>query len=48
MAMAKQDLYLGFEVLTAVTMKNAVFWDGRGVALVTTDVLKGRVTSPSG
>jgi hypothetical protein len=30
--------YVRFEVFTAVTMKNGVFWDVRHVALVRTDV----------
>jgi hypothetical protein len=30
--------YVRFEVLTAVTVKNSVFWDVRRVALVRTDV----------
>jgi hypothetical protein len=33
-----QDSFVGFEVSTAVTMKNGVFWDVSRVALVKTDV----------
>jgi hypothetical protein len=30
--------YVRFEVFTALTMKNAVFWDGQHVGLVRIDV----------
>jgi hypothetical protein len=32
--------FVGFEVFTAVTMKNGVFWDVTPVALVRTDILE--------
>jgi hypothetical protein len=35
----------GFEVLTAVTMKNGVFWDVRRVALVRDNVSEERSAS---
>jgi hypothetical protein len=38
-------IHVSFEVFTAVTMKNAVFWDVRGVALVRTDVSEERIGS---
>jgi hypothetical protein len=37
--------YVRFGVFTAVTMKNAVFWDVHLVALVRTDVSKERIAS---
>jgi hypothetical protein len=37
--------YIRFEVFTAVTMKNAVFWDVTRVTLVRTDVSKERSVS---
>jgi hypothetical protein len=38
-------LYVRFEIFTAVTQKNGVFWDVRRVALVRTDVSEERNTS---
>jgi hypothetical protein len=37
-------MHVRFKVFTAVTMKNAVFWDIRHVALVRTDVSNERIT----
>jgi hypothetical protein len=34
-----------FEVLTVVTMKNAIFWDGCYVALVRPNILEEHITS---
>jgi hypothetical protein len=41
----RNSRYVRFEVFTAVTMKNAVFWDVTLVALVRTDVSEERSTS---
>jgi hypothetical protein len=37
--------YVRFEVFTAVTVKNVVFWDVRRVVLVRTDVSEERIAS---
>jgi hypothetical protein len=37
--------FVRFEVFTAVTIKNAVFWDVAPIDLVTTDVSEERIAS---
>jgi hypothetical protein len=39
------ESFLRFEIFTAVTMKNAAFWDVRCVALVITDFLEECIAS---
>jgi hypothetical protein len=36
------NIYAGFEVFTAVTMKNAVFWDIKPSSYITGDTLRLR------
>jgi hypothetical protein len=40
-----QKLFDGFEILTAVSVKSAIFWDLRCVARYFTDVSEERATS---
>jgi hypothetical protein len=42
---SRQRDYVRFEVFTAVSMKNAAFWDVSCVALVRTDILAERSAS---